>query len=141
MKIVHTLQGAKSTLLFVATDKAEDEILYHLRRRKKGIPIVEMEESRSCGATELHLAVKFQLSEPLRKSDGHYLLRLKDCGTQKIPIIKLIRELTSLGLKEAKDLAEDCGRVVVRSLTGDRAEALALQFRSLGATVEVEVDK
>ncbi|PCC70571.1 ribosomal protein L7/L12 [Nannocystis exedens] len=59
------------------------------------------------------------------------------CGPQKIAVIKLIREETDCGLKEAKDLAETPGAVLWEGLRRADAEALAQRLTALGATVEL----
>ncbi|MDC0722286.1 ribosomal protein bL12 [Nannocystis bainbridge] len=62
---------------------------------------------------------------------------LNDCGPQKIMVIKLIREVTGLGLKESKDMSETAGAVVRSGLPRSEASALAQQLVALGAAVEL----
>ncbi|HEY8375004.1 MAG TPA: ribosomal protein L7/L12, partial [Nannocystis sp.] len=62
---------------------------------------------------------------------------LKDCGPKKISVIKLIRELTYLGLKEAKDLAETAGSTVKSGVPRAEAEEIERRFAAEGAVVEL----
>jgi large subunit ribosomal protein L7/L12 len=62
---------------------------------------------------------------------------LKDFGAKKIEVIKVVRELTSLGLKEAKDLVEAAPKAVLEGVAKDAADAAATKLRDAGATVDV----
>jgi large subunit ribosomal protein L7/L12 len=62
---------------------------------------------------------------------------LKDFGAKKIEVIKVVRELTSLGLKEAKDLVEAAPKSVIEGVARDAADAAAGKLRGAGATVDV----
>ncbi|MGE3267499.1 MAG: 50S ribosomal protein L7/L12 [Chloroflexota bacterium] len=63
---------------------------------------------------------------------------LTNFGANKINVIKAVRELTSLGLKEAKDLVEAAPKSIKEAVTKDEAEAAAGKLREAGATVEVK---
>jgi large subunit ribosomal protein L7/L12 len=63
---------------------------------------------------------------------------LKEFGPKKIEVIKVVRELTALGLKEAKDLVEAAPKPVKEGVTKDEANAAAAKLREVGATVDVE---
>jgi len=62
---------------------------------------------------------------------------LKDFGAKKIEVIKVVRELTNLGLKEAKDLVEAAPKSVLEGVAKDAADAAAGKLRDAGATVDV----
>ena len=62
---------------------------------------------------------------------------LKDFGPKKIEVIKVVRELTNLGLKEAKDLVEAAPKPVLEAVAKDAADAAAGKLRDAGATVDV----
>jgi len=62
---------------------------------------------------------------------------LKDFGANKINVIKAVRELTSLGLKEAKDLVEAAPKAVREGAAKDEAEAAKTKLEEAGATVEL----
>jgi len=63
---------------------------------------------------------------------------LTDAGAQKIQVIKVVRELTSLGLKEAKDLVDGAPKPVLEKANKDAAEAAKAKLTEAGATVEVK---
>ena len=63
---------------------------------------------------------------------------LTDFGANKINVIKVVRELTSLGLKEAKDLVEGAPKAVKEGVTKEEADAAATKMRDAGATVDVK---
>lgn len=63
---------------------------------------------------------------------------LKDGGAQKIQVIKVVRELTSLGLKEAKDLVDGAPKPVVEKVSKDDAEKAKAKLEEAGATVELQ---
>jgi large subunit ribosomal protein L7/L12 len=62
---------------------------------------------------------------------------LKDIGGKKIAVIKAVRELTPLGLKEAKDLVEAAPKAVLEAATKDDAEAAKAKLEEAGASVEI----
>ncbi len=63
---------------------------------------------------------------------------LKDVGANKINVIKAVREVTSLGLKEAKDLVDGAPKAVKEGVSKDEAENIKKKFTEAGATVEVK---
>ncbi|WP_407313885.1 50S ribosomal protein L7/L12 [Desulfosporosinus sp. SB140] len=63
---------------------------------------------------------------------------LTNCGASKINVIKVVREVTGLGLKEAKDLVDNAPKPVKEKITKDEAEALKTKLTEAGATVEVK---
>ena len=63
---------------------------------------------------------------------------LKEVGANKINVIKAVREVTSLGLKEAKDLVDGAPKTVKEGVTKDEAETIKKKFTDAGATVEVK---
>ncbi len=63
---------------------------------------------------------------------------LKSFGEKKINVIKEVRALTGLGLKEAKDLVEAGGKAVKEGVSKDEAEEIKKKFEEAGATVSVE---
>ncbi len=62
---------------------------------------------------------------------------LKDFGANKINVIKAVRELTTLGLKESKDLVESAPKAVREGVTKDEAAAMKEKLETAGATVEI----
>jgi len=63
---------------------------------------------------------------------------LKEAGTEKIKVIKTVREVTSLGLKEAKDVVEGVPSLIKEGISKDDANAIAAKFKEVGATVEIK---
>jgi len=63
---------------------------------------------------------------------------LQAAGDKKIQVIKVVRELTSLGLKEAKDLVDSAPKAVKEGVTKDEAEDVQKKLEEVGATVEVQ---
>ena len=63
---------------------------------------------------------------------------LKAAGEKKIEVIKVVREITSLGLKEAKDLVEGAPKTLKDAVSKDEAESIKKKFEEKGATVEIK---
>lgn len=63
---------------------------------------------------------------------------LKAPGQSKLAVVKLVKELTSLGLKEAKELVDSAPKAIKEGVTKDEAEALQKQLEEAGAEVEVK---
>ncbi|MEP6644636.1 MAG: 50S ribosomal protein L7/L12 [Acidobacteriaceae bacterium] len=63
---------------------------------------------------------------------------LKEVGANKINVIKAVREVTSLGLKEAKDLVDGAPKSIKEGVTKEEAETIRKKFTDAGATVEVK---
>jgi len=63
---------------------------------------------------------------------------LKDIGSEKIKVIKVVRELTNLGLKEAKDLVESAPKPVKEGISKEEADAAKAKLVEVGATVEIK---
>ena len=63
---------------------------------------------------------------------------LKEAGGQKLAIVKLVKDLTGLGLKEAKDLVDGAPKEVKTGVAKDEAEALKKQLEEAGAVVEIK---
>jgi large subunit ribosomal protein L7/L12 len=63
---------------------------------------------------------------------------LKTVGEKKINVIKVVREVTSLGLKEAKDLVDGAPKSLKEGVTKEEAEAIKAKFAEVGATIELQ---
>ena len=63
---------------------------------------------------------------------------LKDCGASKLNVIKVIRAATGLGLKEAKEIADNCPKTLKEAISKEDAEKLAADLKEAGATVEIK---
>jgi large subunit ribosomal protein L7/L12 len=75
---------------------------------------------------------------PVEEEKDEFDVILKEAGAQKIQVIKVVRELTSLGLKEAKDLVDGAPKAVLEKATKDAAEAAKTKLVEAGASVEVK---
>lgn len=62
---------------------------------------------------------------------------LKEIGDKKINVIKVVREVTSLGLKEAKDLVDGAPKPVKEAIPKEEAEEIKKKFEAVGATIEI----
>src|SRR5690349_22166164 len=67
-----------------------------------------------------------------------FTVTLTDVGANKINVIKVVREVTSLGLKEAKDLVEAAPKAVKEAVNKDEAAAIKKKFEEVGAKVEIK---
>jgi large subunit ribosomal protein L7/L12 len=67
-----------------------------------------------------------------------FAVHLVGAGDKKINVIKVVRELTNLGLKEAKDLVDGAPKVVKEGVSKDEAEAMKKKFEEVGAKIEVK---
>jgi large subunit ribosomal protein L7/L12 len=67
-----------------------------------------------------------------------FAVHLLGAGDKKINVIKVVREVTSLGLKEAKDLVDGAPKVVKEGLAKDEAQAIKKKFEEVGAQVEIK---
>ena len=63
---------------------------------------------------------------------------LKSAGASKLAVVKLVKELTGLGLKEAKELVDTCPKPVKEGVTKDEAEGLKKSLEEAGAEIEVK---
>lgn len=63
---------------------------------------------------------------------------LKEVGADKIKVIKVVRELTGLGLKEAKDVVDGAPKTVKENVSKDEAASMEAKFKEVGATVEIK---
>ncbi len=75
---------------------------------------------------------------PAEEEQDEFDVILTDAGAQKIQVIKVVRELTSLGLKEAKDLVDAAPKPVLEKVTKEAAEAAKAKLAEAGAGVEVK---
>jgi large subunit ribosomal protein L7/L12 len=75
---------------------------------------------------------------PAEEEKDEFDVILTDAGAQKIQVIKVVRELTNLGLKEAKDLVDGAPKPVLEKANKDAAEAAKAKLTEAGASVEVK---
>jgi len=118
----------------------------------KGISVLEL--SNLVKALEAELGVSAAAAMPMAmpmagggapagaaapaEEKTEFTVTLTDIGSNKINVIKVVREVTSLGLKEAKDLVESAPKAIKEGVTKDEAEAIKKKFEDAGAKVEVK---
>jgi large subunit ribosomal protein L7/L12 len=115
----------------------------------KGITVMEL--SQLVKALETELGVSAAAAMPMAMPMGggaaaaapaeeqtEFTVTLTDIGGNKINVIKVVREVTSLGLKEAKDLVESAPKPIKEGVTKDEAAAIKKKFEDAGAKVEVK---
>jgi len=77
-------------------------------------------------------------AKPAAEEQTEFSVILSAVGDKKINVIKAVREVTSLGLKEAKDLVEGAPKPVKEGVSKDEAQAIKKKFEDAGATVEIK---
>ena len=116
----------------------------------KGISVMEL--SALVKALESELGVSAAAAMPMAMPMGgapaagaaaveeqtEFTVTLTDVGGNKINVIKVVREVTSLGLKEAKDLVEGAPKAIKEGVTKDEAASIKKKFEDAGAKVEVK---
>ena len=75
---------------------------------------------------------------PVAEEQTEFTATLTEIGPNKIPVIKVVRELTGLGLKEAKDLVDASPKAVKEGVTKDEAEKIKSALEEQGAKVEIK---
>lgn len=77
-------------------------------------------------------------AEAVKEEKTIFNIELKNVGSQKIQVIKVIRDLTGIGLKEAKDLVEGAPKTVKENVKKEEAEEMKKKLEEAGATVELK---
>lgn len=88
-------------------------------------------------AAQVAVAAAPAEAAPAEEEKTMFNIVLKDGGTNKIGAIKIVREITELGLKEAKDLVDKAPQTVKEGVKKEDAEAIKAKFEEIGATVEL----
>ena len=116
----------------------------------KGISVMELSQLVKALESELGVsaAAAMPMAMPMAGGGGgaaapaeeqtEFTVTLTDVGGNKINVIKVVREVTSLGLKEAKDLVEAAPKAIKEGVTKDEAAAIKKKFEDAGAKVEVK---
>ncbi len=104
--------------------------------------IKEFEErygvSAAAMAAPMSAAPGAQTESQAEEEKTEFSVVLKAIGDKKINVIKTVREVTSLGLKEAKDLVDAYPKAIKENVSKEEAEEIKKKFEDVGATVEVE---
>ena len=111
----------------------------------KGLTILELsdlvkalEEEFGVSADPVAVAGVAAAAAPAAEEKTEFDVILASAGDKKLGVIKVVRELTGLGLKDAKDLVEAAPKAVKEGVSKDEAEAVKAQFVEAGATVEIK---
>jgi large subunit ribosomal protein L7/L12 len=116
----------------------------------KGISVLELSNLVKALETELGVSAAAAMPMAMPMMGGaagaaapveektEFNVTLMEVGANKINVIKVVREVTSLGLKEAKDLVEGAPKAIKEGVTKDEAEAIKKKFEEAGAKVEVK---
>ena len=118
----------------------------------KGISVLEL--SQLVKALEQELGVSAAAAMPMAmpgmaaggggaaaapvEEKTEFNVNLVEIGSEKIKVIKVVREVTSLGLKEAKDLVESAPKPLKEGVNKEEAEAIKKKFEEVGAKVEIK---
>ncbi len=100
--------------------------------------VKEFEEKFGVSAQPVAVAGGAVAAADAGEEQTEFQVIIKDAGAKKINVIKEIRGLTGLGLKEAKAMAEEAGAVVKDGVSKEDAEAAKAALEAAGATVEVK---
>ena len=115
----------------------------------KGISVLELSQLVKTLEAELGVsaAAAMPMAMPVAGAGGaaapveektEFTVTLTEIGANKINVIKVVREITSLGLKEAKDLVESAPKAVKEAIPKDEAETIKKKFEEVGAKVEIK---
>ena len=111
----------------------------------KGLTILELadlvkalEEEFGVSAAPVAAAPVAGAAAPAVEEKTEFDVILKAAGASKLNVIKVVRVLTGLGLKDAKDLVEAAPKTVKEAVAKDEAEKIAEQLKAAGAEVEVK---
>ena len=89
-------------------------------------------------AAPVAIAAGVAAAAPDVEEQTEFEVVLKEVGSKKINVIKAVREVTSLGLKEAKAVVDDAPKTVKDGVTKEEAEEIKKKFEAEGATVEIK---
>jgi len=115
----------------------------------KGISVLELSQLVKALEKELGVSAAAPMAMAMPTSGGagalaaveektDFTVTLTDVGGNKINVIKVVREVTSLGLKEAKDLVESAPKPIKEAVSKDEAAAIKKKFEDAGAKVEIK---
>jgi large subunit ribosomal protein L7/L12 len=118
----------------------------------KGISVLELSQLVKALETELGVSAAAAMPMGMMPAGGgaagggaaaaeeqtEFTATLTEVGTNNINVIKVVREVTSLGLKEAKDLVEGAPKPIKEGIPKDEAAAIKKKFEDVGAKVEIK---
>jgi len=98
--------------------------------------VLELSEFKKSFEDRFGVAAAAPVAEAEEQTE--FTATLTEIGPNKIPVIKVVRELTGLGLKEAKDLVDAFPKAVKEAVTKDEAEKIKTALEDVGAKVEIK---
>ena len=110
----------------------------------KGMTILEVNDLVQALQTEFGVSAVVAAgpaggaAAPVEEEKTEFDVVLVSPGDKKIQVIKVIRDITGLGLKEAKEIADTAPKAVKTGISKDEAEKLKAQFEAEGATIELK---
>ncbi len=78
------------------------------------------------------------VAAPVEEEQTEFTVILKEAGASKINVIKAVREITALGLKEAKEMVDNAPKAIKENVSKEEAEAVAKKLKDAGAVVEMK---
>ena len=124
-------------------DVTEEQVVDYI----KGISVLELSQLVKTLEEELGVSAAAAMPVAVAGAAGvageaeeqtEFTVNLTEIGEKKINVIKVVREVTSLGLKEAKDLVESAPKAIKEAIPKDEAEAIKKKFEDVGAKVEIK---
>ncbi len=124
----------------------QDQVVEYI----KGITVLELSQLVKTLESELGVSAAAAMPMGMAMAGGgggaaapveektEFTPTLTEVGANKINVIKVVREVTSLGLKEAKDLVESAPKAIKEGIPKDEAEAIKKKFEEVGAKVEIK---
>lgn len=111
----------------------------------KGLSVLELselvhalEETFGVSAAAAAVAAPAAGAAEAAEEKTEFDVVLKECGANKIAVIKVVRALTGLGLKEAKEIVDGAPKTLKEGVSKDEAEKIKAKFAEVGATVEIK---
>jgi len=101
------------------------------------VKALEEEFGVSAAATAVAVAGPAAAAEEVEEKTEFDVI-LKDVGSEKIKVIKVVREQTGLGLKEAKEVVDNAPKAIKEGISKEDAEKIAEAFKAVGATCEIK---
>ncbi|MBR4941037.1 MAG: 50S ribosomal protein L7/L12 [Clostridia bacterium] len=102
------------------------------------VKALEEEFGVSAAAPMAIAAAPAAAAAPVEEEKTEFTPVLADFGAQKLQVIKVVRDITGLGLKEAKELVEGCPKPIKENIQKDEAEAIKAKLEEAGAKVEIK---
>lgn len=123
------------------------EVITNIIETIKGMTVLELNElvktieeefGVSAAAPVAAAGAAAGAAAPAEEEKTEFDVVLKGAGASKLNVIKVVRELTGLGLKDAKDLVEAAPKAIKEGVSKDEAEAVKTQLEAAGAEVEIK---